>query len=166
MNKKFKKVLLSLLLFISLLITNKVVADSLSTGNTEGKITVNKVATKDIGIEGNETYGRKSNVTLTISGNSYTTTSSLDVVLVIDRSGSMNDKASKNDNKTKMQATKTSAITLATSLLSNNTPGKNVVNMGIVTFGSNVIETAGNNIGAARLTSQSLSSNTSAITSK
>ena len=165
MNKKFKKVLLSLLLFISLLITSKVVADSLSTGNTEGKITVNKVATKDIGIEGNETYGRKSNVTLTISGNSYTTTSSLDVVLVIDRSGSMNDKASKNDNKTKMQATKTSAITLATSLLSNNTPGKNVVNMGIVTFGSNVIETAGNNIGAVRLTSQSLSSNTSDITS-
>ena len=163
MNKRFKKVLLALLLSFTLVVAGKVLADSLVSANTDGKITVNKVATKDIGIEGNETYGRKSNVTLSVTGNGYTTSSSLDVVLVIDRSGSMNDKADKNDTQTKMQATKSSATILATNLLSNNTQGKTIVNMGIVTFGSDVIETNGANFNPTRLTSTSLTSSMSTI---
>ena len=152
MDKRFRKVLLALLLSFTVVLASGVFA---SNTTTEGKINVNKVATKDIGIDGNETYGRKSNVTLSVTGNSFTTTSSLDVVLVIDRSGSMNSKANKNDTQTKMQATKSSAVTLATSLLANNTAGRTVVNMGIVTFGSGVIEDDGSYLNPTILTSTS-----------
>lgn len=161
MNKRFKKILLILLFFTTVILAGRVFAANTT---TEGKISVNKVATKNVGIDGNETYGRISNVTLSVTGNSFTTTSSLDVVLVIDRSGSMNSKANSSDTQTKMQATKSSAITLATNLLANNTAGRTVVNMGIVTFGSNVIENNGDRFSPIRLTSDSLTSNVSIIT--
>mgnify|MGYP003295996208 CR=1 FL=1 len=161
MNKGFRKLLLTLLLTFSVILAVQVIA---SNTTTEGKITVNKEATKDIGVDGNETYGRTSNVTLSVTGNSFTTTSSLDVVLVIDRSGSMNSKANRNDRQTKMQASKSSAINLATALLANNANGKNAVNMGIVTFGSDVIETDGSSFNSTRLTSTELTYDVNTIT--
>ena len=162
MNKKLRTLLLTLLFLITVVFAGKVLAD-IKSSSLDGKITVNKTATKDIGVTGNETYGRKSNVTLTVMGNGYTSTSTLDVILVIDRSGSMNDKANYTDTKTKMQATKDSAITLATNLLSNNTNGRTLVNMGIVTFGSDVIEFIGNGYNAKVLTSSTLSSSLNTI---
>lgn len=163
MNKKIRTVLLTLLLAFTTVLFGNVFADSLAGSITDGKINVNKVASKNIGTQGNETYGRKANVTLSVTGTEFTTSSSLDVVLVIDRSGSMNDKASRNDTQTKMQATKASAITLVTNLFANNTANRTVVNMGIVTFGSDVIENDGARFNPNRLTSESLSSNAATI---
>ena len=163
MNKKLRTLLLTFLLLITGIFTGIVLAD-ISGSNNEGKIFVSKNATKEIGVDGNEVYGRKSNVTLSVLGNSYTSTSTLDVVLVIDRSGSMNDKAKYTDTKTKMVATKDSAITLATKLLENNTGNRTLVNMGIVTFGSNVIDSIGTGFNAKTLTSNTLTSNLATIT--
>ena len=149
MSKKIRQVLLTFLLIFTVVLAGNVLA----TNNvTEGKITVNKVASKDIGIEGNETYGRKSNVTLSVTGNEFTTSSSLDVVLVLDRSSSMH-----KNNSTKLSDAKTAAIELTNKLLGNNTEDKTVVQMAVVTFGKTVID---------KWSNSSLSSKISDVTSK
>ena len=66
MNKKFRTVLLTLLLFVGALITCKVLADNLADPTEEGKISVNKTAVVD------EDDNRSANVTLSVTGNSFT----------------------------------------------------------------------------------------------
>ena len=64
-----------------------------------GEITVTKSAEKE-----DEVYGRTAEVTLSVNAASFTTVNSTDVVLVLDRSGSMNG--------TKMANTKAAANNL------------------------------------------------------
>ena len=58
MNKKCKKILLTLLFTFTLVIAGKVLADNLTNTSNKGKITVNKTASVD------ENDNRKANVTL------------------------------------------------------------------------------------------------------
>ena len=111
MNKKIKTYFLTLLFVFIVALGGKVLADVLSQNSTEGKITVDKTATID------QNDNRKANVTLSIGGNKITKTKTLDVVLVIDRSTSMNDPVSTGDRQTRMEATKDAANSLVTKLL-------------------------------------------------
>ena len=128
MNKKMKTVLLTLLFTFTVALAAKVLADTiLGNGSTdEGKISVNKTATKE-----DVTYGRSANVELSVTGTEFTTSTTLDVVLVLDRSGSMNGQ--------RMIDAKDAAKQLATDLLKNNTSDRTVVNMGIVTYGTDIL---------------------------
>ena len=140
-----------MLLVVSLTVIGKVVVDALQ-DNNEGKITVNKTATKEIGEENNEVFGRKANVTLSVTGNEFTTSSSLDVVLVLDRSSSMHKNGS-----SKLSDAKSAAIELVNNLFANNTEDRTVVQMGVVTFGKTVID---------KWSNSTLSSNKNDITNK
>lgn len=143
MKTRTKQVLLTLLLTCSLVTFGKVIVDAVTPQNSnEGKISVNKTAKKD-----DTTYGRTANVKLSVTGTEFTTATALDVVLVLDRSGSMNGQ--------KMIDTKNAAVQLATDLLANNTPEKTIVNMGIVTYGTNILN---------NYTTTTLSSNLKTIT--
>lgn len=53
-----------------------------------GKVEINKTAQKI----GDEKTSRKAEVTLSVNGNSFTSVDKTDIVLVLDRSGSMDDK--------------------------------------------------------------------------
>lgn len=144
MNKKMKTVLLTLLFTFTVALAGKVLADTIlgNSSTDEGKISVNKTATKE-----DVTYGRSANVELSVTGTEFTTSTTLDVVLVLDRSGSMNGQ--------RMIDTKDAANQLATDLLKNNTSDRTVVNMGIVTYGTDILSS---------YTSNNLTSNVTTIT--
>lgn len=116
-----------LLLFIVTIITIPLVKSLENNYNEYGKITIDKYATKkDI------TYGRDADVTLEVKGNSYNKKIKMDIVLILDRSSSMDNKI---DNKTKIALVKEQAINLINTLLDN----ENDVNIGIVTFGTRIL---------------------------
>ncbi len=118
MIKKYVQVLLiSIMLFITGI--NYVNAE---TEGDAGEILLNKTAIKD-----DITYGRSATVTLEINANSFTKTDKTDVVLVLDRSASMNGS---------MSDVKEAAKELVKSLLNDNTKDK--VRVGVVTYGTRV----------------------------
>lgn len=96
-----------------------------------GGISLTKEATKT-----DQIYGRDANVKLTVEAKEFNVTNKTDVVLVIDRSSSMNDKASKQDKLTKIGATKKAAKNLVDNLLSDNNEN---IRIGIVVFGSDLL---------------------------
>lgn len=95
---------------------------------TEGKITLSKTATKS-----DVTYGRDASVNLGIDANSFTKTDKTDIVLVIDRSTSMNDQGTYHS----MVDAKNAANELIDTILRNNPEG---VNMAIATYGHTYLE--------------------------
>ena len=139
MNKKVKNILLTVLFAFTVVLAGFVIVDALDNSN-EGKITVNKTAIRDDGEAINETSGRKANVTLSVTGNEFTTSTSLDVVLVLDRSSSMH-----NNGSTKLSDAKSAAVELVNDLFANNTEDRTVVRMGVITFGKTVIDKWSNN---------------------
>lgn len=91
-------------------------------------IDLSKIATKkDI------TYGRDTNVKLTISGQEIEKEISKDIVIVIDESESMNEDF---DDSTKADITKAKTIDLITSLLNQS----NKTKIGIVAFGDDLLK--------------------------
>ena len=94
-SKKFKVFLGTLFLAVLALFTVAYAADD------DGKITLAKT------VKRYDDYGRKSRVALNVSANSYTKSLKLDVVLVLDGSGSMaygpnGEKDKVNVNKMKL----------------------------------------------------------------
>ena len=83
--------------------------------------------------ERKDDYGRESTVSLAINANNYTTKKKLDVVLVLDGSGSMSESVS-SDRGTRLNAAKNSANTFITKLMDE----QNDVQIGLVEFGTNV----------------------------
>lgn len=110
--------------FILLLILNnnlKVFAEDI---NTYGKLNINKTASKE-----SIAYGKTANIELEIS--SYNKEKSkLDIILLIDRSSSMNNKIK---NEKKITLVKEATINLITNLSKNDN-----INLGIITFGKQV----------------------------
>ncbi len=95
---------------------------------TNPNITLNKIATKTDII-----YDRKVNVELVLSGKEIEKTINRDIVIILDKSNSMNELI---DNKEKNEIVKTETINLITSLLNQNDQTK----IGIVTFGSDLLQ--------------------------
>ena len=93
-----------------------------------GEISLTKSA------ERKDDYGRESTVSLAINANNYTTKKKLDVVLVLDGSGSMSYEIGRFDRGTRLNAAKNSANTFITKLMD----GQNDVQIGLVEFGTNV----------------------------
>ena len=85
MKKQFKVILFSLITLISLTMIGNFVVRALD-NNDEGKISLNKTASKK-----DDTYGRSADVVLDVSASKFTKSTTIDVVLVLDRSTSMND---------------------------------------------------------------------------
>ena len=79
-------------------------------------------------------YSRESTVSLAINANNYTTKRKLDVVLVLDGSGSMNYRVGGFNSGTRLDAAKNSAKTFINKLMD----GQNDVQIGLVEFGTNV----------------------------
>ena|GEM_PF-5622450 len=80
-------------------------------------------------------YSRESTVSLSINANNYTTKKKLDVVLVLDGSGSMGSKTiGGNSQESRLSGAKKSADTFISKLMD----GENDVRMGFVEFGTNV----------------------------
>ena len=119
--KNIKKYLFTLLISITAFLfgINYVNAQS-----DPGEILISKTAVKN-----DVTYGRSANVTLTVDANAFTTIDKTDVVLVLDRSSSMNGDSMKN--------TKKAAEDLIDMLLTEKTKSK--VRVGIVTYGTDVL---------------------------
>lgn len=116
-----KNIILTVLFtLISLFIFNMNV--NADTTSTEGKINVSKSSQKS-----NQTYGRSTEVTLTVSGNSYMQSNPTDVVLVLDRSKSMDGN--------KWTATANAAKDLVNALITED----NDVNVGVVSFARDVL---------------------------
>ena len=128
MKKQFKVILFSLITLIFLTMIGNFVVRALD-NNDEGKISLNKTASKQ-----DDTYGRSADVVLDVSASKFTKSTTIDVVLVLDRSTSMNGSQ-------KMQDTKEAAKSLVEKLMKNNTDLENpIVKVGIVTYGTNVID--------------------------
>ena len=89
-----------------------------------GEILLSKTAVKN-----DITYGRSATVTLSINSNAFTDTDKTDVVIVLDRSSSMNG--------TKMSNTKSAAKDLIDSIINDST--KNKFRAAIVTYGSGLL---------------------------
>ena len=119
--ERVKKYLLTLLIAISAFLvgTNYVSAEG-----DPGEILIHKTATKE-----NLEEGRSADVTLTVNANGFTTVDKTDVVLVLDRSSSMNG--------TPMDNTKTAAKDLIELLITDKT--KDNTRAAIVTYGSNLL---------------------------
>ena len=119
--ERVKKYLLTLLIAISAFLvgTNYVSAEG-----DPGEILIHKTATKE-----NLEEGRSADVTLTVNANGFTTVDKTDVVLVLDRSSSMNG--------TPMNNTKTAAKDLIELLITDKT--KDNTRAAIVTYGSNLL---------------------------
>ena len=98
-SKKFKVFLGTLFLAVLALFTVAYAADD------DGKITLTKTAKRY------DDYGRKSRVALNVSANSYTKSLKLDVVLVLDGSGSM--AYGPNGKKDKVNVNNPSRLTSA-----------------------------------------------------
>ena len=149
MKKQFKVILFSLITLIFLTMIGNFVVRALD-NNDEGKISLNKTASKQ-----DDTYGRSADVVLDVSASKFTKSTTIDVVLVLDRSTSMN-------NNQKMKDTKEAAKSLVEKLMKNNTDPENpIVKVGIVTYGTNVIDSRHNR----QTTSTALSSLKSEVTS-
>ena len=149
MNKKFKAVLFSMITLIIIAAAGVFAVKALD-NKDEGKISLNKTASKE-----NGKYGRSADVVLDVSASKFTKSTTVDVVLVLDRSTSMN-------NNQKMKDTKEAAKSLVEKLMKNNTDPENpIVKVGIVTYGTNVIDSRHNR----QTTSTALSSLKSEVTS-
>ena len=119
MKKNIKKYLFTLLVSISSLLLGMTYVNA-----APGEITLNKSAVKN-----DVTYGRSATVTLQVNAASFTTVNATDVVLVLDRSTSMDG--------TKMSDTKNAANNLIDLLLTAETSGS--VRVGVVSYGTNVL---------------------------
>lgn len=119
--ERVKKYLLTLLIAISAFLvgTNYVSAEG-----DPGEILIHKTATKE-----NLEEGRSADVTLTVNANGFTTVDKTDVVLVLDRSSSMNGIP--------MDNTKTAAKDLIELLITDKTKAK--TKAAIVTYGSTLL---------------------------
>ena len=149
MNKKFKAVLFSMITLVIVAAAGVFAVKALD-NKDEGKISLNKTASKK-----DDTYGRSADVVLDVSASKFTKSTTIDVVLVLDRSTSMN-------NNQKMKDTKEAAKSLVEKLMKNNTDPENpIVKVGIVTYGTNVIDSRHNR----QTTSTALSSLKSEVTS-
>ena len=149
MNKKFKAVLFSSMITLVIVAAAGVFAVKALDNKDEGKISLNKTASKK-----DDIYGRSADVVLDVSASKFTKSTTIDVVLVLDRSTSMNDNQ-------KMQDTKAAAKSLVEKLMKNNTDLENpIVKVGIVTYGTNVINSRYNK----QTTSTTLSSVKSEVT--
>ena len=147
MNKKFKAVLFSMITLIIIAAAGVFAVKALD-NKDEGKISLNKTASKE-----DDTYGRSADVVLDVSASKFTKSTTVDVVLVLDRSASMDGQ--------KMRDTKAAAASLVKKLLKNNTDPENpIVKVGIVTYGTNVIDSRYNK----QTTSTTLSSVKSKVT--
>ncbi len=132
-SKYLVALLMIMILPISLLLVNA--------EDTKGKIEISKTATKiyDTVDENNLVYGRKAKVTLDVNANPYSVDSfsTLDIVLIIDESGSMKNCA-KYDNLnrceiSRIDAAKNAASSFVDKMIINN---KTNVRIGIVSFSS------------------------------
>ena len=132
-SKYLVALLMIMILPISLLLVNA--------EDTKGKIEISKTATKiyDTVDENNLVYGRKAKITLDVNANPYSVDSfsTLDIVLIIDESGSMEDCA-KYDRWNRCEisrigAAKNAASSFVDKMIINN---KTNVKIGIVSFSS------------------------------
>ena len=119
--KNIKKYLFTLLISITAFLFG---INYVNAQGDPGEILISKTAVKN-----DVTYGRSANVTLTVDANAFTTIDKTDVVLVLDRSSSMNGDSMKN--------TKKAAEDLIDMLLTEKTKSK--VRVGIVTYGTDVL---------------------------
>ena len=133
---KNKKVIMMLIVVLSLLGINQII----SADNDPGKITLTKTATKISNNfeDNNPEYGRLANVTLKVEANPYTeqetTMDKLDIILVLDSSGSMKDPAG---SKSRLQALKDTANDFIKTMIGDD----NQVQIGIVDYASSVKNT-------------------------
>ena len=134
--KGFKKYLLTLLISLSIFLVG---VNYVNAEGTAGEILLTKTATKE-----DKEKGRSADVTLTVNANGFTTVSKTDVVLVLDRSTSMNG--------TSMENTKKAAKDLIELLITDKT--KDNTRAAIVTYGSNLLTS---------YTSNSLTNNATAL---
>ena len=130
-SKKFKVFLGTLFLAVLALFTVAYAADD------DGKITLTKTAKRY------DDYGRKSHVALNVSANSYTKSLKLDVVLVLDGSGSMaygpngeKDKVNAN-NPSRLTSAKKAAKTFISTLITDD----DSVKIGLVEYGESIKNT-------------------------
>ena len=130
-SKKFKVFLGTLFLAVLALFTVAYAADD------DGKITLTKTAKRY------DDYGRKSHVALNVSANSYTKSLKLDVVLVLDGSGSMaygpngeKDKVNVN-NPSRLTSAKKAAKTFISTLITDD----DSVKIGLVEYGESIKNT-------------------------
>ena len=130
-SKKFKVFLGTLFLAVLALFTVAYAADD------DGKITLTKTAKRY------DDYGRKSRVALNVSANSYTKSLKLDVVLVLDGSGSMaygpngeKDKVNVN-NPSRLTSAKKAAKTFISTLITDD----DNVKIGLVEYGESIKNT-------------------------
>ena len=134
--KGFKKYLLTLLISVSIFLVG---VNYVNAEGTAGEILLTKTATKK-----DKEKGRSADVTLTVNANGFTTVDKTDVVLVLDRSTSMNG--------TSMENTKKAAKDLVDLLITDKT--KDNTRAAIVTYGSDLLTS---------YTSNSLTNNATAL---
>ena len=134
--KGFKKYLLTLLISVSIFLVG---VNYVNAEGTAGEILLTKTATKK-----DKEKGRSADVTLTVNANGFTTVDKIDVVLVLDRSTSMNG--------TSMENTKKAAKDLVDLLITDKT--KDNTRAAIVTYGSDLLTS---------YTSNSLTNNATAL---
>ena len=91
--------------------------------SNEGKVIVNKTSVKD-----DEVYGRSAKVNLEVSGIKKEINQEIEIIFVLDRSSSMDGK--------KISEVKSSSISIINKILPNDN-----INIGIVSFGDNVLNT-------------------------
>ena len=134
--KGFKKYLLTLLISVSIFLVG---VNYVNAEGTAGEILLTKTATKK-----DKEKGRSADVTLTVNANGFTTVDKIDVVLVLDRSTSMDGTSMKN--------TKEAAKDLVNLLITDKT--KDNTRAAIVTYGSDLLTS---------YTSNSLTNNATAL---
>ena len=134
--KGFKKYLLTLLISVSIFLVG---VNYVNAEGTAGEILLTKTATKE-----DKEKGRSADVTLTVNANGFTTVDKTDVVLVLDRSTSMDG--------TSMENTKEAAKDLVNLLITDKT--KDNTRAAIVTYGSDLLTS---------YTSNSLTNNATAL---
>ena len=134
--KGFKKYLLTLLISVSIFLVG---VNYVNAEGTAGEILLTKTATKE-----DKEKGRSADVTLTVNANGFTTVDKIDVVLVLDRSTSMDGTSMKN--------TKKAANDLVNLLITDKT--KDNTRAAIVTYGSDLLTS---------YTSNSLTNNATAL---
>ena len=134
--KGFKKYLFTLLISVSIFLVG---VNYVNAEGTAGEILLTKTATKK-----DKEKGRSADVTLTVNANGFTTVDKTDVVLVLDRSTSMDGTSMKN--------TKEAAKDLVNLLITDKT--KDNTRVAIVTYGSNLLTS---------YTSNSLTNNATAL---
>ena len=134
--KGFKKYLFTLLISVSIFLVG---VNYVNAEGTAGEILLTKTATKK-----DKEKGRSADVTLTVNANGFTTVDKTDVVLVLDRSTSMDGTSMKN--------TKKAANDLVNLLITDKT--KDNTRAAIVTYGSDLLTS---------YTSNSLTNNATAL---